>query len=95
MHRNLALYVHGSSDSLIGEIYKGTWGVHTNTDFRVCSVLLDGLKGILRELFALVSCANNPENLGKFRSVLIIYIHQEGCFSGWGGRHFNDGLSTI
>ena len=24
-----------------------------------------------------------------------LYIHQEGCFSGWGGRHFNDDLSTI
>ena len=59
-------------------------GVHTNTDFRLCSVLLDGLKGILRALFALLTCATEPENLGKFTSVLIIYM-QSRCFLG-GGR---------
>jgi len=52
----------------------------TNTDFRLWSVLLDGLKGILRALFALVSRANKPENLGQFTSVLIIYIQTRCVF---------------
>ena len=47
-------------------------------------MLLDGLKGILRALFALLTCATEPENLGKFTSVLIIYM-QSRCFLG-GGR---------
>ena len=58
---------------------------HTNTDFRLCSVLLDGLKGILRTLFALISCANKPENLGKFTSGPIVYIQIRCVFRG--GHH--------
>ena len=57
--------------SKTGEIYKVG---HTNTGFRLCSVLLGGLNGILRALFALVRCANKPENLAKFMSGQIIYI---------------------
>ena len=36
-------------------------------------MLLDGLKGILRALFALLTCATEPENLGKFTSGPIMY----------------------
>ena len=55
-------------------------GEHTNTDFRLCRVLLDGLKGILRALFALAGSANKPENLGKFTSGPIVYIQTRCVF---------------
>ena len=55
---------------------------HTHTDFRLCSVLLGGLNGILRALFALVTYANKPEDLAKFASGQIIYIQTRCVF--WG-----------
>ncbi|SVB99529.1 uncharacterized protein METZ01_LOCUS252383, partial [marine metagenome] len=55
---------------------------HTDTDFRLSNRLLDGLKGILRALFALVRDANKPETLGEFTSVLIIYIQSRCVFLG-------------
>jgi len=53
-------------------------------------VLLDGLKGILRALFALGTCATKPENLGKFTSGPIIYIQTTGVFWGGDGRLYYD-----
>ena len=58
---------------------------NTNTDFRLCSVLLGGLKGTLRAVFALARCANKPENLGKFTSGPIVYIQIRCVFRG--GHH--------
>ena len=55
---------------------------HTDTDFRLSNRLLDGLKGILRALFALVRDANKPETLGKFTSVLVYIFIKRAVFLG-------------
>ena len=73
-HSSLRIFFLGIIKILVG---------HTNIYFRVCSVFLGGLNGILRALFALVRDANKPENLGKFTSGPIIYMQTRCVF--WGG----------